>query len=192
MQKHLLRPPPPIHIHPLNAKCMHLGLPFQGANIVHAGASEWSCGHELLCRQPVSIISHIQGEVNVIHKLDCMSLAYCGFLWIILAVKTNVEINQQHALRQLTLATHMHLTACTSSHLALRLGWKKQQQQTKNTLLYVPYSRKFWCSVWGQTAKECQYFRLCSKLAPSSQHAFIMQLQWGYPKPPCIHFYLNA
>ena len=26
--------------------------------------------------QPVSIPSHIQGEVNVIHKLDCMPLAY--------------------------------------------------------------------------------------------------------------------
>ena len=71
-----------IHIHRLNAKCMRLGLPFQGANnVVHVhaiggGASERSCGHELLCRQPVSIPSHIQGEVNVIHKLDCMPLAY--------------------------------------------------------------------------------------------------------------------
>ena len=40
-----------VHIHPLNAKCMHLGLPFQGANnVVHVhaiggGASERSCGH---------------------------------------------------------------------------------------------------------------------------------------------------
>ena len=75
-----------VHIHLLNAKCMHLGLPFQGANnvdIVHAigvGASEQSCGQELLCRQSASIPSHIQGEVNVIHKLDCMPLVYCGFL----------------------------------------------------------------------------------------------------------------
>ena len=30
----------------------------------------------------------MQGEVNVIHKLDCMPLAYCGFLWSIPAVKT--------------------------------------------------------------------------------------------------------
>ena len=69
-------------MHLLNAKCMHLGLPSQGANVVHVraiggGTSEQSCGHEL-CRQPVaiSIPSHIQGEVNVIHKLDCMPLAY--------------------------------------------------------------------------------------------------------------------
>ena len=68
-----------VHIHPLNAKCMHLGLPSQGANnVVHVRAiggdtSERNCGHELLCRQPVS---HIQGDVNVIHKLDCMPLAY--------------------------------------------------------------------------------------------------------------------
>ena len=41
----------------------------------------------------------MQSEVNVIHKLDCMSLAYFGFLWSIPAVKTNVEINQQYALR---------------------------------------------------------------------------------------------
>ena len=71
-----------VHIHPLNAKCMYLGLPSQGANnVVHVraiggGTSERSCGHELLCRQPVSIPSHIQGDVNVIHKLDCMPLAY--------------------------------------------------------------------------------------------------------------------
>ena len=57
-----------------------LGLPSQGANnVVHVraiggGTSERSCGHELLCRQPVSIPSHIQGDVNVIHKLDCMPL----------------------------------------------------------------------------------------------------------------------
>ena len=75
-----------VHVHPLNANCRHLGLPFQGANnVVHVraiggGASKRSCGHELLCRQPVSIPSHIQGEVNVIHKLDYMPLAYCGFL----------------------------------------------------------------------------------------------------------------
>ena len=43
-----------VHIHPLNAKCMHLGLPSQGANnVVHVraiggGTSERSCGHELL------------------------------------------------------------------------------------------------------------------------------------------------
>ena len=89
-----------VHIHPLNAKCMHLDttatvgsgarkltledaddLPSQGANnVVHVrairgGTSERSCAwHELLCRQPVSIPSHIQGDVNVnvIHKLDCM------------------------------------------------------------------------------------------------------------------------
>jgi len=43
-----------VHTHPLNAKCRHLGLPFQGANnVVHVhaigGGSEQSCGHELLC-----------------------------------------------------------------------------------------------------------------------------------------------
>ena len=65
-----------VHIHPLNTKCMYLGLPSQGANnVVHVraiggGTSERSCGHELLCRLPVSIPSHIQGDVNVIHKLD--------------------------------------------------------------------------------------------------------------------------
>ena len=40
-----------VHIHPLNAKCMHLGLPSQGANnVVHVraiggGTSERSCMH---------------------------------------------------------------------------------------------------------------------------------------------------
>ena len=86
-------------------------------------------------RQPVSIPSHIQGDVNVIHKLDCMPLAYWGFLWTIPAVKTNVEINQQHALRKLTLVTHMHLTTSTGSHLALWLGWKKTNK--KKTALHL-------------------------------------------------------
>ena len=39
---------------------------------VHAigeGTLERTSGHEILSRQPVSILSHIQGEVNVIHKL---------------------------------------------------------------------------------------------------------------------------
>ena len=75
--------------------------------------------------------------MNVIHKLDCMPLAYCGFLRSIPAVKTNVEINQQHALRQLTPATHMHLTTCTSSHLALQLGWKKKKKKKKELNIQV-------------------------------------------------------
>ena len=43
-----------VHIQPLNAKCIHVGLPFLGANnVVHAhpiggGASERRCGNELL------------------------------------------------------------------------------------------------------------------------------------------------
>ena len=123
---------------------MHLGLPSQGANnVVHVraiggGTSERSCGHELLCRQPVSIPSHIQGDVNVIHKLDCMPLAY----WAIPAVKNNVEINQQHALRKLILATHMHLTTSTGSHLALRLGWKKKKKKKKNFRKHLRLGKK--------------------------------------------------
>ena len=52
-----------------------------------------------------------------------------------------VEINQQHALRKLTLATHMHLTTCTGSHLALQLGWKK----TKKKLCLIALSLMSQC-----------------------------------------------
>ena len=41
------------------------------ARAIGGGTSEQSCRHEFLCRQPVSILSDIQVEVNVIHKLDC-------------------------------------------------------------------------------------------------------------------------
>ena len=58
---------------------------------VHGGGtSERSCGYELLCRQPVSILSHIQGDVNVIHKFDAITI-----LWLFLnhscSEKTQLE-----------------------------------------------------------------------------------------------------
>ena len=34
--------------------------------------------------------------------------------------------------KELTLATHMDLTTCTSSHLALRFGWRKKKEPTTN------------------------------------------------------------
>ena len=66
---------------------MHPGLPFQGANILYMFMSL----EEVLQNEAVGMnfsvdnqytnsIGHIQGEVNVIHKLDCTPLAYCGFL----------------------------------------------------------------------------------------------------------------
>ena len=95
-----------------------------GWHAIGGCVSEQNCGHGFLCRDKVSILRHIQGEVNVIHKLDCH---YYRFLSTIPAVKIVIaeKINVYNSMHQTKATNAGHLTTCTSSHLALWLVSKK-------------------------------------------------------------------
>ena len=65
------------------------------------------------------------------------------------------ETNTACTLRQLTVASHMHLMTCTTSHLALQLGWKEFDDSEEERARRLMQKRKRRQSAIMQPCEVC-------------------------------------